>query len=473
MNRREFDVVVIGAGPAGEVAAGRLGQAGLSVAIVEGHLIGGECSYYGCMPSKALLRPAEALAEAQRVPGAREASEGELDVEAVLRRRDEVIHGLDDSAQLPWLEERHVTVVRGHGRLAGERRVRVADELLVARRAVVVAVGSGALLPPIPGLAESRPWTNREATTATAVPRRLLVLGGGVIGVELAQAWASLGSSVTLVELADRLLIREEPSASDEVEAALRRRGVDVRTGLAAIAVQRDKGEVTVELESSERLAADELLVAVGRRPLTRELGLETVGLEPGGYLEVDGGMRVGGTNWLYAIGDVNGRSLLTHMGKYQAWIAAANILGGEERADRNAQGPLSPRVIFTDPQVAAVGHTLASARDAGMSVIAVDHPTHGVAGASFYGRKAPGTARLVVDLERELVVGATFTGPDVAEFLHAATIAIVGEVPVAQLRHAVPAFPTRSEVWLRLLEKYEAESLAARRDRLATGAAA
>ncbi len=473
MNRGEFDVVVIGAGPAGEVAAGRLGQAGLSVAIVEGHLIGGECSYYGCMPSKALLRPAEALAEAQRVPGAREASEGELDVEAVLRRRDEVIHGLDDSAQLPWLEERHVTVVRGHGRLAGERRVRVADELLVARRAVVVAVGSGALLPPIPGLAESRPWTNREATTATAVPRRLLVLGGGVIGVELAQAWASLGSSVTLVELADRLLIREEPSASDEVEAALRRRGVDVRTGLAAIAVQRDKGEVTVELESSERLAADELLVAVGRRPLTRELGLETVGLEPGGYLEVDGGMRVGGTNWLYAIGDVNGRSLLTHMGKYQAWIAAANILGGEERADRNAQGPLSPRVIFTDPQVAAVGHTLASARDAGMSVIAVDHPTHGVAGASFYGRKAPGTARLVVDLERELVVGATFTGPDVAEFLHAATIAIVGEVPVAQLRHAVPAFPTRSEVWLRLLEKYEAESLAARRDRLATGAAA
>jgi dihydrolipoamide dehydrogenase len=469
---REFDVVVIGAGPAGEVAAGRLGQAGSSVAIVEGHLVGGECSYYGCMPSKALLRPAEALAEAQRVPGAREAT-GELDVEAVLRRRDEVIHWLDDSVQLPWLEERNVTVVRGHGRLAGERSVRVADELLVARTAVVVAAGSGALLPPIPGLAESRPWTNQEATTATAAPRRLLVLGGGVIGVELAQAWASLGSSVTLVELADRLLVREEPFASDEVAAALRGRGVDVRTGLAAVEVRRRDGEVTVELESGEKVAGDELLVAVGRRPLTVGLGLETVGIEPGGYLEVDERMRVVGTDWLYAVGDVTGRSLLTHMGKYQAWIAAANILGGDERAARNAQGHLAPRVVFTDPQVAAVGHTLASAREAGLPAMAVDHPTNGVAGASFYGRKAPGTARLVVDPERELVVGATFTGPDVAEFLHAATIAIVGEVPIAQLRDAVPAFPTRSEVWLRLLDKYETTSSVTGRDRLATAAAA
>lgn len=456
-NVREFDVVVVGAGPAGEVAAGRLGQAGLSVAIVESHLIGGECSYYACMPSKALLRPAEALAEARRIPGAAEAAAGELDVEAVLRRRDEIIHGLDDSAQVPWLDERDVTIVRGYGRLSGERRVRVGDELLLARTAVIVAVGTAAVLPPIPGLAEAAPWTNREATTAQAVPGRLLVLGGGVVGVELAQAWASLGSKVTVVELADRVLPREEPFASEQVAAGLRRLGVDLHRGAAAVGVERRNGEVVVELAGGERVAADELLVAVGRRPLTSDLGLETVGMEPGGYLSVDDRMRVEETGWLYAIGDVNGRSLLTHMGKYQAWIAAETILGGDVKAERSAQGALAPRVVFTDPQVAAVGHTLASAQAAGLPVAAVDHPTYGVAGSSFYGRKAPGTARLVVDVEREIVVGATFTGPDVAELLHAATIAIVGEVTIGKLRHSVPAFPTRSEVWLRLLERYEA----------------
>ena len=457
-NVREFDVVVIGAGPAGEVAAGRLGQAGLSVAIVESHLIGGECSYYGCMPSKALLRPAEALAEARRIPGALEASAGELDVQAVLTRRDEVIHDLDDSVQVPWLEERNATIVRGHGRLVGERRVEVGAELLVARLAVIAAVGTGPVLPPIPGLAEAAPWTNRDATTAKAAPASLLVLGGGVVGVELAQAWASLGSQVTIVELADRILVREEPFASEDVAVALRGRGVDVRTGAAAIAVERNAGQVTVELDNGERLAADELLVAVGRRPPTRDLGLEAVGLEPGGYLSVDDRMRVPETGWLYAVGDVNGRSLLTHMGKYQAWIAAENILGRDVQAEESAQGALSPRVVFTDPQVAAVGHTLASAQEAGLPVIAVDHPTAGVAGSSFYGRRAPGTARLVVDLEREVIVGATFTGPDVAELLHAATVAIVGEVPISRLRHAIPAFPTPSEVWLRLVERYEAE---------------
>jgi pyruvate/2-oxoglutarate dehydrogenase complex dihydrolipoamide dehydrogenase (E3) component len=468
---REFDVVVLGAGPAGEVASGRLGQAGLSVAIVEGHLVGGECSYYGCMPSKALLRPDEALAEVRRIPGAREAASGLLDAEAVLRRRDEVIHSLDDSVQLPWLEERNVTLVRGFGRLEGKRRVRVGDEVLVARKAVIVAVGTRAGLPPIPGLAEVDPWTNREATTASLAPERLLVLGGGVIGVELAQAWASLGSTVTLIERADRVLVREEPFAGDQVADALRKRGVDVRTGVAAVTVQRDGAEVTVELETGERLVGDELLVAVGRRPATDDLGLEIVGIEPGGFLAVDDRMRVGGSDWLYAVGDVNGRSLLTHMGKYQAWIAAQNILGGDQRAVAPAQGTLSPRVVFTDPQVAAVGHTLASALEAGLPVIAIDHPTGWVAGASFYGRQSPGTSRLVVDTDREVIVGATFTGPDVAEFVHAATIAIVGQVPIATLRHAVPAFPTRSEVWLRLLEAYEGEVRSADVDRLVVAA--
>jgi pyruvate/2-oxoglutarate dehydrogenase complex dihydrolipoamide dehydrogenase (E3) component len=408
------------------------------------------------MPSKALLRPAEALAEARRLPGAREAAAGPLDAELVLRRRDEVIHALDDSAQLPWLQERGVTLVRGFGRLDGDRRVRVGAELLVARRAVIVAVGTRAALPPIPGLAEANPWTNREATTAGGVPERLLVLGGGAVGVELAQAWASLGSTVRLIERADHLLAREEPFASEQVEASLRERGIDVRTGVGAVRAWRDRAEVGVELDRGERVLGDELLVATGRRPATGDLGLETIGLEPGGFVRVDEAMRVGGSSWLYAVGDVTGRSLLTHMGKYQAFIASENILGTDQRVAASAHGALAPRVVFTDPQVAAVGHTLASAEAAGIRALAVDYPTGWVAGASFYGRNASGNARLVIDLDRKIIVGATFTGPDVAELLHAAAIAVVGEVPVATLRHAVPAFPTRSEVWLRLLETYE-----------------
>jgi pyruvate/2-oxoglutarate dehydrogenase complex dihydrolipoamide dehydrogenase (E3) component len=451
----EFDVIVVGAGPAGEVCSGRLGEAGLRVAVVEGHLVGGECSFYGCMPSKALLRPEEALAEARRVPGAREAVTGELDVEAVLRRRDEVVHGWDDSGMLPWLEQRGITIFRGHGRLAGERRVEIDGRLLTATRAVVLATGSEAALPPIPGLAESRPWTNREATASERVPGRLIVLGGGAVGVELGQAWHSLGSQVTIVEALSRLLGREEPFASEQVHAALVERGIDVRVGASAVEVSRGNGDVLVRLERGDEVAGDELLVGVGRRPSTRELGLETVGLEPGCYVETDDSLRAAGSGWLYAIGDVNGRALLTHMGKYQGRIAADVILGRNARLDPRMDGPLAPRVVFTDPQVAAVGHTLESAREAGIEARALDHPTSGVAGGSFYGRGAVGTSRLVVDEARRVLVGATFTGADVSEFVHAATIAVVGEVSLERLWHATPSFPTRSEVWLRLLEHY------------------
>jgi dihydrolipoamide dehydrogenase len=313
-------------------------------------------------------------------------------------------------------------------------------------------------MPPIDGLDSIRAWNNRDATTSKRVPESMIVLGGGPVGSELAQAWSTLGTAVTLVEGEERLLPREEPFAGEEVATSLRDSyGVDVRTGVLAERVSAGGAGVVVELNDGARAEAAELLVAIGRVPRTKEIGLESAGVEAGehGFLETDARLRVGGREWLYAVGDVNGRALFTHMGKYQAWVAAENLLGHEVEAI--AEGIGTPRVTFTDPQVAAVGKTLAQAEEAGIDARAVDVPTDGTAGASFQGRGTGGTSRLVVDQDKQTIVGASFVGFETADFLHAATVALIGEVPLPRLRHAVAAYPTRSEVWLKLLEAYEA----------------
>jgi pyruvate/2-oxoglutarate dehydrogenase complex dihydrolipoamide dehydrogenase (E3) component len=446
---REFDVVVLGAGAAGEVTAGRLGQQGHAVAIVEQALVGGDCSYYACMPSKALLRPIELAREVARVPGLGAPT---IDAAAILARRDEVIHDRDDSVQLPWLERHGVTLVRGRGTIEGERRVVVGDETLVARRAVVVATGSTPAIPDIPGLRAARPWTTRDATTSKLIPDRLAILGGGVAGVELAQAYAGLGARVTLVHRGERLLTREEPFAGEQVLDALREAGVDVRLRTTATRTSR-AGTVLLELDDGSILEADELLAALGRTPNTQGIGLAALGVSEDGPLEVADDLRVPGHDWLFAVGDVNGRVLLTHMGKYQGRLVADTISG--RAVALRSDGAASPRVIFTDPQIGAVGLTLAAAQESGLDVRHVDVATGGNAGGSFVGRGGAGTARMVVDEGRRVVVGFTVSGAEVAEMLHAAAIAVVSEIPLDDLWHAVPSFPTRSELWLKLLEAY------------------
>jgi len=326
---------------------------------------------------------------------------------------------------------------------------------------VIGATGSPAAIPPIEGLAELDVWNNRQGTTADRVPASLMILGGGPVGCELAQAWASLGSRVTLIESAPRLLLKEEPFAGEQVEAALRDRfGVRVATGAKVTAArgrgrgQESDGAPVLELEDGGTVTAERLLVATGRMPRSDMIGLESVGIESGGYLETDDRMRIGGTGWLYAIGDVNGRSLLTHAGKYQAWVAAQAILGREARPLAEEAG--MPRVTFTDPQVAATGLTLEAARERGLDAIALDTPTDGTPGASFEGKGTGGTCRLVVESGSGVVRGATFTGYDTAEWIHAATLAVAAGLSMDRLRHAVPAFPTRSEIWLRLQEEWE-----------------
>jgi dihydrolipoamide dehydrogenase len=459
----EYDLVVIGAGPVGENVADRAVQGGLSTVIVESELVGGECSYWACMPSKALLRAGSALRAAREAAGAAQAVTGRLDVAAVLARRDEIVHEWDDSGQVAWLDTAGIDLVRGHGRITGEREVAVGDRLLRARHAVAVCTGSASLLPDVPGLADAQLWTSREATGVREVPASLVIIGGGVVACEMATAFASFGTDVTML-VRSSLLKGLEPFVGDRVAAGLRSAGVDVRTGADLARVDRD-GEVVVTLRDGSAVRAAQGLVATGRVPRTSDLGLDAVGLEEGAWLEVDDTMRVRGSEWLYAVGDVNGRVLLTHQGKYQA-RAAGDVIAARARGNEldieawgthvaTADHTAVPQVIFSEPEVAAVGLTAAQAEAAGIRVRTLDYDVSWVAGASTHSGAYEGTARAVVDDERGVLVGATFVGQDVAELLHAATIAIVGEVPLSRLWHAVPSYPTLSEVWLRWLEEY------------------
>jgi dihydrolipoamide dehydrogenase len=466
-----FDVVVIGAGPVGENVADRVVRGGLTAAVVERELVGGECSYWACMPTKALLRSGAALRAARALPGAREAVTGVLDAAAVLRRRDGFASQWDDGGQVSWLESAGIALYRGQGRIAGDRVVEVAAAdgavtVLRARHAVVVATGSSALLPDVAGLREAQPWTSREAAAAKSVPGRLAVIGGGVVASEMATAFTELGSSVTVLAR-DGVLHLAEPFAGELVTESLRQAGASVRVGVHAASVSRGgDGTVRISLTDGEVVEADEVLVAIGRVPNTQDIGLDSVGLKPGSWLTVDDTLRViDGGGWLYAAGDVNRRALLTHQGKYQARAVGDVIVarakdetvedGRWGRHVATADERAVPQVVFTDPEVASVGLTAAAAQEAGLRVRAVDYDLSAVAGSALYAEGYRGQARMVVDEDRRVIVGFTLVGPDVAELIHAATIAVVGEVPLDRLWHAVPAYPTVSEVWLRLLETY------------------
>jgi len=467
-----YDVIVIGAGPVGYTVADRARAAGLSVAVVERELVGGECSYWACIPSKAMLRPVVAVADARRVAGARQAVTGAVDAPAVFKRRDEWVTDWNDEGQAAGLKGFGAELIRGHGRLDGHRRVAVATPdggtvTLTARQAVVICTGSRPALPELAGLAEARPWTNRQATDSRTVPGRLAIVGGGGVGVEMASAWQGLGSQVTLLAQADGLLSRMEPFAGELIGRGLAGAGVEVRIGVTVTAIRRPggAGPVTLTLEEGGEVEADEVLFATGRQPLTDDIGLDTIGLLPGSWLEVDDTCRVTALEdgWLYALGDINRHALLTHQGKYQA-RAAGDVIAARSRGEvvaddawgrhvATADHAAVPQVVFSEPEVASVGMTADAARAAGRQIEVIDYDLGAVSGAGLHADGYTGRASIVIDEDTNTLVGFTAVGPDVAELLHAATMAIAGENPLHRLWHAVPAFPTISAIWLRLLE--------------------
>ena len=468
----EYDVIIIGGGAVAENVADRAVQGGLTAVLIESELVGGECSYWACMPSKALLRSGAALRAARAVDGAKQAITGDLDVAAVLARRTGFTHNWDDTSQVEWVASAGIDLVRGFGRITGVREVAVTTPDgsvlgLTARHAVVVSTGSDPVLPDVAGLADVQPWTPREATSATAIPRSLAIIGGGVVAVELATAYAGFGCTVTIIARSG-LLSGQEDFASEMVTASLERLGVTLRLNTTPVSAARN-GSVSLDLSDGSTVVADEVLVATGRQPRTVDIGLESVGIAAGEWLTVDDTMLVDGTDWLYATGDVNHRALLTHQGKYQARIAG-DVIAARAAGSAVDEAPWGshvatadhaavPQVTFSDPEVASVGLTSSAARAAGHRVRVVDYDMSWVAGASLHADGYEGRARMVVDEDRSVILGVTFVGPDVSELIHAATTAVVGEIPLARLWHAVPAYPTVNEIWLRLLETYRSEA--------------